>query len=179
MRVFSFYANTARYQYFMPLSVDDEGQLITNCRFRTDAWQPPPLTLQEPARPRGDFFEIHRGSPILSARATHLLKSFLEPAGELLPLPFEGEMFYLFNVTPCADCLDADASEWRTEYNKRLWPIKYIFAPERFGPNHLFKIPQTCRAEVLVLDREDGKGFIEALVKHELVGYILKLLWSE
>jgi hypothetical protein len=178
MKVYRFYANTNRYQYFMPQPLSDRGMLITNCRSRAASWQPPSLDLQEPTHPRGDFFEFYKGSPILSARAVDRLRQFLMPAGELLPLPYAGETFYLFNVVPCIDCLDAEATEWRLQFNKRLWPDKYVFTAPKFGPNYLFKIPQTCRAEVLVLDREDGRGFVEALTEHELLGYTLDLLWS-
>jgi hypothetical protein len=178
MKVYRFSANTYRFQYFLPQVIDNEALFITNCRSRTADWQPPALQLKEPARPRGDFFELHKGSPILSARAVDRLRPFLEPSGELLPLPYAGETFYLFNVVPCTDCLDAEATEWRMQYNKRLWPVKYVFSAAKFGPNHLFKIPQTCRAEILVLDREDQRGFIEALAEHELLGYTLDLLWT-
>jgi hypothetical protein len=178
MKVYSFYANTHRYQYFLPKSLNDEAKLVTNCRSRIAAWQPPTLELKEPTHAKGDFFELHKGSPILSERAVDRLRLFLDPAGELLPLPHAGETFYLFNIVPCTDCLDAVATEWRMQYNKPLWPEKYVFTTTKFGPNHLFKIPQTCRAEVLVLDREDGHGFVEALAEHELLGYTLELLWS-
>ena len=177
MKVYSFYANTYRYQYFLPKSLDDEAVLVTNCTSRSADWQPPALELKEPTHVVGDFFELHKGSPILSARAVDRLRPFLEPAGELLPLPYGGETFYLFNVVPCTDCLDADAAEWRMQYNKRMWPDKYVFTAAKFGPHHLFKIPQTCRAEVLVLDREDVHGFVEALAEHQLLGYTLDLLW--
>ena len=40
MKVYRFYANTNRYQYFMPQPLSDRGMLITNCRSRAASWQP-------------------------------------------------------------------------------------------------------------------------------------------
>ena len=126
------------------------------------------------------MYNFSSGSPIFSPLATELLLTLLEMAGELLPLPYEGGVYTLLNVTECIDCLDSGRSEWHyTASGERVGgPNRYVFHSKRFSESLIFKIPETNRAEVLLLDREDGEGFLDLAQEHGLVGYRLELLWD-
>lgn len=177
MKVYRFENDVNRYQCFFTEDENDEVKLMTDCTPLASTWEPPPVYIYMPRLKAGDLYNFHGGSLIFSPAATEKLRSFLEMAGELLPLPFESQVYTLLNVTECINCLDRKNTKWR--YAEDSWPIDhYAFHRNRFSESDIFKIPETCNVEVLVLDREDGGSFVDALREHEIKGYRLELLWS-
>src|SRR5205809_1016798 len=73
--------------------------------------------------------------------------------------PNEQQIFTLVNILNCLNCLDVDKSSWHYKLKTTLPPLRYAFYPERFrGSPGLFKIPETCRREVLIwIDTELSK----------------------
>jgi hypothetical protein len=104
-------------------------------------------------------------------------------AGELLPLPHEGREYTVLNVTECINCLDQDASQWslNPSTGERVRLVRYAFHRDRFSESPIFKIPETCRAEVLVveglLDPEDE--FRSVVRRAQLRGLIFEQLWED
>jgi hypothetical protein len=178
-KVYRIQNDVTDYQYFLTESDDDALRLTMGCKPLLDTWIPPDVFIYEPLHKRGDLFNFNSSSLILSSRATEALRPFLQAAGELLEVPYEGQSFWLLNVLQCVDCLDEARTGWREFEGIRLAPERYVFDPDRLPTSRLFKIPQTRRAEVLILDREDGKGFVDALVEHHIEGYELELLWTD
>lgn len=180
MKVYRLRNDIDRYQYFL---VEEESQALTlgtDCAPRLASWRPPRVFIYEPLHRPGALYNFSYDSPIFSSHATEVLRMFLEMAGELLPLPYEGEVYTLLNVTECINCLDHDRSEWRYVEGQRRGGIKcYMFHRTRFSESLIFKIPETHRSEVLVLDREDGEGFVDAIQAHGLEGIDLELLWTD
>jgi hypothetical protein len=111
-----------------------------------------------------------------------VLHQHFATAGELLPLPYEGEVYTLLNITECINCLDHEQTEWI--YGKstgaRIGIKKYVFHQERFSESDLFKIPETCTSEVLVVEglKDIRDGFKYAVEASGLQGLIFELVWK-
>ena len=106
---------------------------------------------------------------------------FLDPAGELLPLLYDGEKFWLFNCTECINAVNRDASEWyiNPDTNKRAWVTKWAFHPERFTQS-VFSVPELSCSGILVSEEcGDPKFEFKAFVESEgLTGLVFKELWD-
>jgi hypothetical protein len=181
MKVYRLVNDVNHYQYFLPEQEADGPKLWTKCEPMIDTWQPPPVYIYRPKYKPGDLYNFVSGSPIFSPRATELLRTHLEMAGELLELPYMGQSYCLLNVLECINCLDEVRTTWGQYKNgvRKPLPEKYVFHRNRFSESCLFKIPETHLVDVLVVDREDGEGFIDALLEHRISGYELELLWSD
>lgn len=179
MKVFRFSNDVNHYQFFFTESEDDMMKLNTECVSLIDGWQAPPVFIYKPLNKQGDLFNFSYNTLIFSPRATELLRTHLEMAGELLEIPYKGESYWLLNVLECINCIDEAKSEWVEDNGVRIYPKRYAFNPRRFSESCIFKIPETYRGEVLVLDREDGEGFVDALIENQIVGYELELLWTD
>ncbi len=97
----------------------------------------------------------------------------------LLPLPFKDKLYHVLNVTECVNVLDDHKTEWL--YENGIGPIKkYAFHAGRLTEAPLFKIPETCRSEILTLEgikdpEDEFKGRVERL---GLKGLIFEEIWS-
>lgn len=167
------------YQYFLTEDEHRSLDLWMDCTPRRATWDPPPVFIYKPLLKRGDFFNFGGDKLILSPRAAELLRWHLEDAGELLPVPFEGETYTLLNVTECINCLDTARTEFRVRNSTRIFPpLLYVFHPDRFPESDIFKIPETHKAEVLVVERDPEDGFLADLKRFGIQGYKLTLLWD-
>lgn len=170
---------------YQALSPDTEGEHCTSIDFdgtsKLDGWVAPPVFSLYPKRKTGDFWAYwgSMGTMAITPQAVQKLSNILEIAGELLPLPFGEETFYLVNVLECINCLDTDKSVWFNNSRKIGTPQKYVFHPSRFTTT-LFKIPETCLGEILALELEgdpyaEFKAFVEA---KKMKGIRFKEIWS-
>ena len=107
MRVFSV-KHDPRYQYLFPLEGQSRAFAELDGSFRADEWAPPRVSIPEPQLLPGDFFNFSDGFLITGPEATKALHDLLAVAGELLPIPYDGQIYTLLNVTECYDCLDHD-----------------------------------------------------------------------
>jgi hypothetical protein len=151
---------------------------------KLESWKAPEVFVYMPRFKRGDFFQFRSNHMITSPHATEVLRSFLEMSGELLPLPYKDEEYTLLNVTECIDCLDQDKSEWllNKDTGERIYPLKYVFRPEWFTESALFKIPETCKGEVLLVEgmRDAYSEFRAVVERNGLKGMLFdELLWSD
>jgi hypothetical protein len=183
MKVYRIQTDVNRFQYFLPEREEDALSLLMDCTPIQTTWQAPPIFIYKPRLIAGDFYSFSGGTLITSPRASEALATFLEMAGEVLPLPYKTTIFTLLNVTECIDCLDHDRSEWLVDEatGVRLLPTKYVFHPERFSTSRLFKIPETCRGEILVVDRDQGdeEEFLGVVRQEQLQGLEVTELWSD
>lgn len=181
-RVFRLRNDVSRYQYLLAADADADVQLYMDCRPRLATWTPPPVFVYQPLLEAGDFYQFGGAAPIASPRATEALRGFFEEAGELLPLPHAGTEYTLLNVTECINCLDHERSAWLlTQDGERVYPTRYVFHPDRFSESALFKIPETHRGEVLVVEglRDPEDEFRAVVERAGLKGLRFEELWTE
>jgi hypothetical protein len=182
MRVFRLLNQVNRYQYFLARDNVGDSMLRTDGIPKSEFWNPPEVFVYMPRLKKGEFFQFHPDHLITSPRATNVLRVFLEMSGELLPLPYNGEEYTLLNVTECIDCLDSDKSEWlTTEKGERVYPLKYAFYPQWFSESALFKIPESCAREVLLVEgmRGASEEFRAVVERNGLKGLEYELIWSD
>lgn len=179
MKVYRVLNDVNHYQYFLTEREEDALKLWTECTSLINTWNSPTVFIYKPLHRKGDLYNFSANTLIFSPRATERLRTHLEMAGELLEVPYEGQSYWLLNVLVCINCLDEARTKWVEYDGVRAYPEKYVFHSNRFSESCIFKIPETYRSEVLALDREDGEGFVDALVENQIMGYQLELLWSD
>ena len=181
MRVYRLRNDVNAYQYFLPEDDADWALLEGDCRPKIATWKPPPVFVYMPRLEAGDFYQFGGGILIATPRATDALRGFFEEAGELLPLPYQGEEYTLLNVTECIDCLDQRRTEWHyADTGQRLYPKRYVFHRDCFTESALFKIPETHRGEILIIEGGHEVGeFRHAVEEAGLKGLTFEELWCD
>jgi hypothetical protein len=182
MTIYRVEPDVKNYQSFLPTeeAAWNNGQLFFDCTTRLNSWKPLDIYVLEPKLKKGNFFGLGPGSLVADSHAFELLRDLFEMSGEMLPLFHEGEKYYLINVTGCFNVLDQDRTQW--EVNKkgvRFRITNYAFRSERLTESPLFKIPETCRGEILtVADRGDDESDFKLRVESaQLTGLRFKELW--
>lgn len=182
MKVYRVRNNVSRFQYFLTEREEDILSLKTDCSSKANTWQPPSVFIFKPRHKRGDFFHFNSDILIANQKAIEVLQTFFEMSGELLPLPYKGDVYTLLNVTMCIDCLDHEKTVWLVDEatNTKILPKKYAFHKDRFVSSPIFKIPETDRGEVLIVDRDQGdEEFRKSVESAQLQGLIFEELWSD
>jgi hypothetical protein len=179
MKVYRIENDVARYQYFLTKHEADLFGLHTDCQPKGDTWRPPEVFIYKPLAKAGDFYQFGGAGLITSPRATESLRTFLDMAGELLPLPYQGQEYTLLNVTECINCLDQERTTWLKDvHGNRVSPLQYVFHPDRFASSRLFKIPETYRGETLVVEYGyDDEEFRFVVEQAGLQGLLFRELW--
>jgi hypothetical protein len=110
------------------------------------------------------------------------LRTILEMAGEILPLPHQNEPFQLMNVLECVNCLDREQTKWAygKRTNARIGIEEYRFHTNRFSESTLFKIPETAMAEILTVTGLKGPEdeFKSIVERQGLQGLLFEEVWS-
>ena len=99
----------------------------------------PEFEIFRPKRRVGNFYNFDGGFLIADPKASEALRSLLEMAGELLPLPYEEEVYTVLNVTRYVDCLDHEETTWAVP---NVLIKTYAFRPDRLSESPIFKIPE-------------------------------------
>jgi hypothetical protein len=182
IRVYRIRSDVNHYQYFLPENDEELPKLRMDCVPRAENWSPPPVFVYEPLHKKGDFYNFNSSSLITSPKATQALYPYLEIAGELLSLPYKDEVYTLLNVTECINCLDQQRTEWVKGKDKgdNLFIKSYAFYPDRFSESDIFKIPETCLSEILVVEGlKDQKDEFRYVVESAgLQGLIFEEIWN-
>lgn len=182
MRVYRLRFDVNNYQYFLPEREEDWPTLYMDCSPRSNNWKPIPVYIYQPKLKRGNFYSYTSGALITDPYATNILRTHFEKAGELLSLPYEEEVFTVLNVTECINCLDQDRTEW--VYGKttgeRIKIKSYQFHLDRFSEFNIFKIPETCKAEILVVEglKNPEDEFKYEVKSSGLQGLIFDMIWE-
>ena len=139
-----------------------------------------PRFIYEPKLKSGNFPSLF-AKPVLVVDDVALkeLRGLLNRSGELLPLPHEDKLYHIVNVTGCFNVLDTRRTKWL--YEKGSLPIeKYVFHAKRMAENPLFKIPETCKSEILTCEglNDPGHEFKGRVEQLGLKGLIFEELWD-
>jgi hypothetical protein len=168
------------YQYFLPRREEDTAILHTMGVPQKDNWVPPPVFIYEPRHIRGDFYQF--GSDLItSPKATAALRHLLEAAGELLPLPYEGEEYTVLNILRTVDCVDTNRTRrfpWRGDrYVLQEVAVQRL----RESPSVLFKFPQPSPPGVHVVEGllDPDQEFRAVASQHDLKGLLFIERWND
>ena len=169
---------------FQSLLLDDGercrcGPMSFRCKPKLAAWEPPTVYSGSPLHEAGEFLDFcSSGAFAIAPRAMEKLHDIAAQAGELLQLPYEGQVFTVLNVLPAVDCLDRERSKF---YRKDSFHdiVDYAFLSERVPRISIFKIPETLLDIYAVERTGDPKTEFKAAVKHHgLTGLIFKQIWE-
>lgn len=185
MRIHRIIADVNHYQ---SLSVENAGtwhdaQWSFDCSPKMAKWESPRLFVLHPKLKRGNFFYLSPGAIAIDLAAISQLQDLLEMSGELLPINDGGIGCSLLNVTECINALDDDGTEWA--YGKstgaRLRIQRYAFHANRLTETPLFKIPETCKSEILTVEgRKDPEDeFKYRVEKAGLTGLVFEEIWND
>jgi hypothetical protein len=183
------------YQYL--LVEGDQPEVNFDGSPARDQWWSPDVISFQPRLREGDFWGVlGLGGASFAVRPETLestqVELFLRPAGELLPLMYEGREFRVMNITECIDALDREATVWdyyedvdseaddveplERELIKKLHETgevdRPVFRLDRLGWQ-LFKVPETAWTNIYYWERSEDdprdqfRGFCEL---HGLTG---------
>ena len=181
MNVYSLAADGENYQKLDLVNEDKDWEIIYKFNGKPLAAEWRPLRVEIMEEDTGDTLPpsncplLFSGAPALSRRAAEILKPFLARNGELLPLDFGTDEYFVFNVTSVVDALDEGTSEIvRFPDGKRVMDIKrFTFIASRLEGIDLFKLPQRPLGGVFVTD-----GFVQAVRTAGLLGFNFEWLWA-
>jgi hypothetical protein len=152
-----------------------------DCTPKAHEWAAPELSIPDPALKKANFCSLTAGGIVVDEGARKTLSSILLAGGELLPLRYGDENYYLLNVTECADALDHDKTEWvvDSESGAKVDVQRYVFLTDRLPKSSIFKIPER-KATLMVIEgryprEEEFKGMVEM---HGLTGIRFEKLWE-
>jgi hypothetical protein len=162
MKVFKITEDVNNYQWIMP---EDDSDILNTLKFecspRSQNWSPINMYVFNPKKKKGNFFSLGGfGALVFDEIVLDKMLTFLEMAGEILPLNVEGTTLYCLNVLECVNSLDQNKTVWdHYDDGTKGRILKYAFHSNRTTNSSIFKIPETCRTEVLVYsgvkDEED------------------------
>ncbi|HET6251073.1 MAG TPA: hypothetical protein VFE47_25525 [Tepidisphaeraceae bacterium] len=166
---------------FQELRTDD-AEFLKKSTFNGDPiegpWRAPKLYIPDTTKPEPDIWGCF-GNPSIFAISPQLaddaLRGFIDESCEEFPLRIRSREWRLINVVNVVDCLDADRSRFDPAAPAHV--TDYEFLPIFSG--WLWKIPQTCRTEVLTPEgmaarHDEFKGTVEKL---KLTGLRFERLW--
>jgi hypothetical protein len=185
MKIYRLRHDANNYQSLSPddPTIWETNRLEFDCSPKAKDWISPPVHSSAPALPEGDFWTLGPGSLVVRPQATEKVRTHLELAGELLPVAYKMRNFTLLNVTECVDALDPSTTEWiiGEESGKKIMIERYGFFQSRVPESTLFKIPETCRGEILVVEgiKDPEDEFKHVVESTGMKGLFFELLWSD
>lgn len=160
----------------------EAGTLVFDCTLSEAERVPLSALIGEPALPPGDLCYVEHGAIAVAPYAYAIVGPFFEMAGEGLPLIVLGVEYILLNVLECVNCLDRARSQGGSEQGRdgAAHLSRYVFHDKRFSESSVFKIPETCEGEVLVLDRygDPETDFNAAVEEFRLSGIAFEEIWA-
>lgn len=155
---------------FEPLLRLEKWSSLSKCHTVTEPLTPPEVYVDRPKLRRGDFWAF---SPFhtfaLPPASVEKVRSFLEEAGELLPLPYKTEVFSIFNVLKCVDCVDPE-TEALGILNR-----SYIAAQIPCG---IFRDPQGVYMFVSEFTGDPATEFKAYVDRERMTGLIFREVWN-
>jgi len=185
MKVFRIDTCPNDYQSFQlnDLEAWNSGMLKLDCSPRAHKWEPPSVYVFNPCLEAGNFYSLCPGSFVIDSRAFETLRLILGEAGELLPLEFQGTVYYVVNILQCWDCLDQVNTKWvtgaRTKLKIRI--KEFAFNPLCFSTASVFKIPERRLTDIFTITglgspEEEFKSVVE---KGGFKGIRFDEVWSD
>jgi len=147
---------------------------------QSDVWIPPPVYLDNPKRKTGDFLNAADSYLVASQKATDALRSLFDLAGELLPLPFGDDLYWILNVCEVVDCLDQQKTEWAGSGQFKMMFERIVFIPERLSSSPIFKIPDRTSVDIFVSEglMKPDQEFREIVKWEGLKGLTFEEVWA-
>jgi len=185
MKVYKVECDVNRFQSFVAEdgNVWATGALTFDGSPKADTWRQVKMRILEPNLIAGDFIRVASGAFAVRDRAVEVIRTVAERSGELLPLDYRGERFWVINSVGAFDLLDHDAVEWvyGKSTGKPIGVKKYAFSPSIMVERPLFKLPHSARGfifttEGLMAPEDEFKGVVEAA---GLTGLLFKEVWSD
>ncbi len=183
-RVYEIDYDVDRYQ---AISVDGDDQFTAAWRRSLglepgksimDRWTVPPLYVDRPKLLRPDIFYFVNLAitMILSKHAIEEVGHLAAMSGELLPMPFEGEVLQVLNVTEVINCLDHERTVWN-EVGTAEVPA---FHPHRIAEVPVFRIPENNSAVLYCWEGlgEEALEFKTAVESAGLTGLKFTEVWN-
>jgi hypothetical protein len=165
------------FEWVLPVVSEDSRRLRFDGTRRAEHWLPvnvARLRVWEDGRllQAGDF--PSGCGFVVSQAAKELLGSYMEDAGELLPLNCPDGEFWTLNVTRLVDALDEDNSKVlrSSETNRILMIHQHCFRSENLGPE-IFKLSHTPRGLIYFTET-----FVKRVNATGLKGANFKLVWA-
>lgn len=184
MKVYRIQHDVNNFQYFLPEdpNIWQTDMLTMNCSSKIKKWVPPKVYSYKPHLKIGDFWNLGTGMLVTTAKATKILATFLEMSGELLPLPYQEEEFTILNITECINCLDHTNTKWvyGETTGAKIRIEEYAFHPDRFSESTIFKIPETCKTQILVIEglKNPEDEFKHIVEETGLLGIDFEQIWE-
>ena len=184
MKIYKVKLDVNRFQGLLPTdqSVWSKDILTMDGSSKTAVWKPLDVYVHSPNLKVPDFFNLAPGCLAFNQKTCEILRDYLEMSGEILSLTLNKDKLCVLNVLEVVNCLDDNQAKW--EIGKRTGAKirieKYEFFPERFSESTLFKIPETCRGEILTVEGlKDSEGeFKHAVETNKLKGILFEEIWS-
>ncbi len=135
-------------------------------------WTPPKV--KGGVAPYQDFPGIDMVLPAFSRRACDVLKDFLEPNGELLPLDSKIGEYYFYNVTTVVDALDLAKSKcdfWCDPPTTAVEIDYFAFHEERLFGTSIFRIVELPIYTIVT------KAFVNRVHDGGLHGFQFDKIW--
>jgi hypothetical protein len=139
--------------------------------YLSSVWKP--LKVAGRVAPFNDFPGVD-GLPAFSQRACDVLRDYLEPNGELLPLDSVEGNYFFFNITRVVDVLDVEGSKchfWCDPPTTAVDIESYSFHAERLSGLSIFRIYDSPN-DVFVSDE-----FVNRVYANHLNGFAFYKIW--
>jgi hypothetical protein len=144
-----------------------------------EEWHSPELYVRHPLLEKPDIWGALGFSHTFAFEewATDVVQTFLDQAGEQLPLSYENRKLVLLNVTYVLNCLDHKRSRFVANMPHMI--DEYVFYADRLDYS-LFKIPETRMSEMLCVEggaapEAEFKAMVE---QHGLRGLRFERIWA-
>jgi hypothetical protein len=180
MNIYTLRPDSDRYQDLV-LENEDDAQLLTQgfagepmrSRWRTVVVEVCREEETDRDLPPSDYPSFYGVVPVFSERAIDVLRAFLEPNGELLPLTCAEGTYQAYNCTRVLDAIDEDRSRLTRHKGLIMRIDQPEFFPERVAGLEIFKWTGRPTGPVFV-----GDGFVKRVREAGLVGFKLERVWS-
>lgn len=113
--------------------------------------------------------------PVFDKKAVDIMRDYLIGNAEILPIFCEDREFFVINVTSVLDCIDYEASEYKTFSDgvRIMRFVKYAFVEDKIKNVHIFKIKDEPLRSPFVSD-----AFRQKILDSDLTGFKFELVWD-
>lgn len=141
-----------------------------------DEWRPLKVHLVRNKRRKiCDFPSFVSGIPSFNEKALNTVKDLLTNKADILPLDCGDEKYFLINIYNKIDCIDYDKAQCtRFEWGHVSEFQKYAFIQEKLVDEHIFKIPEIVRDNIVFVSEE----FRERVISNGLFGFNFIEVWD-
>jgi hypothetical protein len=157
--------------------------LDMDCSAKLGSWAPPAVHIEDPKLKNGTFLSLCMcsGAFVVNLQDNDHLRTLLEKAAELLPLPCGDTTFYLVNILKCVDCLDYAKTTWDIlPSGLKLMIRDYQFNSHKVPQCPLFKLPNDRMRDIFTCTglSDPNLEFKTTVERAGLKGLLFQEVWS-